>query len=96
MSHATCKLEVILDEVHLTPLLQFLDRHHAPGYTVIPRVRGKGQRGEQLNDDLTNVFANCYVLVVAEDAWVDHVRPALRKLLAEYGGMCVVSPCQWL
>ena len=93
---AVKRIEMIIDASHTPLLIRALKAADAPGYTLVRDVQAAGDRGERGGDVLTNVFRNCYLIVAAPPDKVEAILDAVRPLLEQYGGMCLVSDAQWL
>lgn len=85
------RIEIITVSVELNRLKQVLQGLGVPGYTVLPRAEGWGNRGERAGDDLTGVSGNCYVLVACDEELAMQVAEAVRPILRRLGGICLVS-----
>jgi nitrogen regulatory protein PII len=90
------RVEIITDAVELKELCVALDAQGVSGYTVIHDVTGNGHRGERAGDALTNVFKNCLVIAVCEEAMIPNIVEAIRPILKRFGGVCLVSDAQWV
>ena len=93
-----CKrIEIIIEETlarHMAERLQELD---APGYTMIPRARGAGDRGLMRGDDPTGAASNCVFIVACEDEeTVDRIVEGVRAFLTRRGGVCLVTDAFWV
>jgi hypothetical protein len=88
-----CKrIEIVIDQPHASRLVQRLEELHAPGYTLIPRASGSGDRGERRGDDPTGTETNCVFIIACEDdALAQRIVDGLRPLLTRIGGLCLVS-----
>lgn len=94
----TCKRIEIVIEKSMVPGLTALIKHHGlDGYTLVPDVRGSGDRGMRRADELSGESSNCLVLIACDDqALVDALLEGVRPLLVRAGGICLVSDAQWL
>ncbi len=90
------RIEIIIDESHARFVTNLLDQRSISGYSVIRNVTGKGDRGVRDGDGLTTVFDNVYILIACDPGQVELLQPDLRKLLRDYGGVCLVSDAHWL
>ena len=90
------RLEIVVDTLHLTRVIERLREAGASGYTVLPNVAGYGDRGDQRADDVSGVSTNAYILVAVSIEHTETVLAAMRPLLQSYGGICLVSDCHWL
>ncbi len=90
------RLEIVVDTLHLGRLLTKLRDAGATGYTVLPNASGFGDRGDQRADDVSGVSTNSLVLLAVPLDSAPVVIEAARAALRKYGGICLVSDCQWL
>ena len=90
------RLDIVVDTLHLSRLLTKLRQAGATGYTVMPNASGFGDRGDQRADDVSGVSTNACVMLAVPLERAPQVIEAARVALRKYGGVCVVSDCQWL
>lgn len=90
------KLEIILDAPEEKSVTSVLDRIGVSGYTIIRNVAGKGGRGIQRGDELTDVFSNVLIMTACTPAEADKAVEQLRPLLRRVGGLCLVSEASML
>src|SRR4028118_1074799 len=93
---AVKRIEIITDTLEMKEVCAVLEAHGLSGYTVIKDVIGKGDRGHQSGDDLTDVFKNSYLLTTCAPGQVEEIVEALRPLLKKRGGVCLISDAQWV
>lgn len=93
---AVKRIEIVIDQQLLKRVTEILDNAGAEGYTVVNEVAGKGERGMRRGDALADVFTNCYILVACTPDMANAIVEALRPLLKQAGGMCLVSDAQWV
>ncbi|MCB1701517.1 MAG: transcriptional regulator [Pseudomonadales bacterium] len=93
-----CKrIEIVIEAPLAHRLTERLRQLGAPGFTLVPDVRGAGDRGERRADELSGDSSNCLILIACDDqATVDSILEAVRPLLSRSGGICLVSDAQWL
>ena len=85
------RIEIVIDSPHLSRLLDALNRAGTPGYTILQPAHGRGDRGSRLGDDVSAALDNAYVLVACNAAQAEKLVDAVRPLLHEAGGLCLVS-----
>jgi nitrogen regulatory protein PII len=91
------RIEIVIETPLAPKLTEILQRAGAPGYTLIPDVRGSGDRGVRRADELSGDSSNCMVIVACDDdPTIERILEAVRPLLARSGGMCLISEAQWL
>ncbi len=90
------KVEVVIDSIYLSRVLDVLEKAGVSGYTVIKDALGKGERGIMAGDELTDVFKNSYVFTVCSEEVAYKITEEVRPLLKKVGGACLVSDVLWL
>ena len=91
------RIEIVIEEPMAPELVRILKELHVPGYTVIPRAGGSGDRGIRRGDELAGDSSNCVFIIACEDAaLVGRITEGIRPLLSRSGGICLVSECQSL
>lgn len=93
-----CKrIEIVIEAPQAQRLTEVLKKLGAAGYTLIPDVRGSGDRGERRADELSGDSSNCLIMIACDDqATVDTIMEAVRPILSRSGGVCLVSDAHWL
>lgn len=88
-----CKrIEIVIEAQLARRLAGCLDEAQAPGYTLIPRASGRGDRGRRRGDEPTGTDTNCVFIIACEDQnAVSRIVEAVRPLLSRFGGVCLVS-----
>lgn len=90
------RIEIVVDEEALGDLLELCRTAGVRGYTFIKHAGGLGSRGERLPDDYALEEKNAVVILACEEQQAERVVTALRPRLKEWGGMCLVSDCDWV
>lgn len=90
------KVEIICDSVEVKNVLEILESTGIVGYTIVPDVIGKGERGIRRGDDITGVFKNSMIITVCDAALIPAVVEAIRPVLKRFGGVCLVSDAQYV
>jgi len=93
-----CKrIEIIIEQAWSRRMAEQLQALGAPGYTLIPRARGSGDRGLRRGDDVTGASTNCVFVVACDDEeTVTAIVDGVRALLSRSGGVCLVSDAFWV
>jgi hypothetical protein len=93
-----CKrIEIVIEKSMVPALTAVIRNHGLDGYTLIPEVRGSGDRGVRRADELSGESSNCLVLIACdEELLTDALLESVRSLLVRVGGICLVSDAQWL
>lgn len=91
------RIEIVIEEPLAPQLIALFKKLQVPGYTLIPRVGGNGDRGVRRGDELAGDSTNCVFLIICEDSgMVERITGAIGPLLSRYGGVCAVSACEVL
>ncbi len=90
------KVEIIIESVYLNRLLEFFNKNNVIGYTVIKDIQGSGGHGLKLNDDVTDVFTNCYLFVVFDEEKLNEINEKLIAFLRRYKAKCILTDIMWL
>lgn len=88
------RIEVILPKGEASDLIDTLEATRISGYTLIPSVSGRGDRGRTVAA-LGNLD-NSYLLVACEAEQLNDIVESIRPYLRQYGGICLVSDAQWV
>ena len=93
---AVKRIEIIIDTREMREVCHTLEALGVSGYPVIRDVTGRGDRGVQSGDELTDVFKNSLLLTACPAEAVPEIIAAIRPLLQHRGGVCLVSDAQWV
>ena len=66
--HRKKKVEIIVEAARARAIVEMIEAAGAKGYTVVPNVSGKGNRGVRDDGHLTDVFRNVQIVVIAAEA----------------------------
>ena len=89
--HHKKKIEMIVDAACLPQLLKMCERVGAKGYTVIPNVSGKGNRGVRGSSDIFDIFRNVLIIVIATEEIAARIVAESQLLLQHYAGIIYTS-----
>ncbi len=90
------RLEIVIDEEKLEELIAILNEVGVRGYTFIKQAGGLGSRGTRRPDDIFFEQTNAMFILACEEKQAERLVTALRPRLKEFGGMCLVSDCEWV
>ncbi len=90
------RIEIVIDEDSLEDLLGLCRSAGVRGYTFMKHAGGLGSRGERLPDAYVLEEKNAVVILACEEKQAERVITALRPKLKDFGGMCLVSDCEWV
>ena len=89
------KIEIIADSIELRRTLRTLEETmDISGYTVIQDTLGMGEIGARLDDELTDVIKNSYVMFVCQEEQAEEILENMQPLLDRFGGVCLMSDVQ--
>jgi hypothetical protein len=89
------RLDLIVSERELEPVLQAIDQAGCSGYTVMRHVTGRGPRGAVSdNMEFSGLGANAHVIVFCPADLLGPLRTSLQPLLNYYGGVGFVSEAE--
>lgn len=90
------RIEIIIDSGRLEELINLLIETGTRGYTVIKKVSGLGSRGTRDPNDILWDEGNAVVILACQEDQVAKIMEGLRPKLKKYGGMCLISECEWV
>ncbi len=91
------RIEIVIEEALTRRVAKLLDELEAPGYTLVPRASGRGDRGVRRGDDPTGTMSNSMFIVACDDPEiVERIVAGLRPLLTRFGGVCLLSEARWV
>ncbi len=85
------RIEIVTDGLEMREVIALLGEIGVSGYTLIPRVEGRGGRGWQGGDQLTDAFANSAVMTACDPVTAERIVSRIRPLLKRHGGICLLS-----
>jgi len=89
------RVELVLHQNIVEDIAKKLDEIGTTGYTVIPDVLGRGERGLRSGIGLGALQYN-YFLLSCDASETEKIVDIVRPYLKRYGGMCLVSDAQWV
>jgi nitrogen regulatory protein PII len=81
------RLDIVIEETGLRPLLEALERAGASGYSVVDAVSGSGRQGRREPDHVAGVMANTIVFVLVRPELADEVVAAAREVVERFTGL---------
>lgn len=85
------KIEIIVEAARSRAVIEMVEKAGARGYTVVPQVSGKGNRGVRDDAHLSDVFRNVMIIVIAAEDISNRIIDQSQALLEHYAGIVVVS-----
>jgi len=93
-----CKrIEIVIEQPLAQRTASLLSDIGVPGYTLIDRASGRGDRGHRRADEITGSSTNCIFIISCDDQnMVEQIVEAIRPVLSVSGGICLVSDAMWV
>lgn len=88
------KVEIVVEASRAKAMIATIERAGAKGYTVVPEVSGKGNRGVRDEAVLSDVFRNVLIVVIAAEEVAARIVEESHSVLEHYAGIVVVSDVQ--
>ena len=89
--HRKKKIEIVVEAACARSVIKMIEDAGAKGYTVVPQVSGKGNRGVRDEAHLSDVFRNMLIIVIAAEQIASQIVERSQVLLENYAGIVVVS-----
>ncbi|MCB1948139.1 P-II family nitrogen regulator [Nitrosomonas sp.] len=90
------RVEIVIDAEKLEGLVSLLMDAGVRGYTVLKKAGGLGSRGTRSPDDVLWEEENAVVILACKEDQANKIVDALRPKLKDFGGMCLLSDCEWV
>jgi PII-like signaling protein len=90
------RLEIFASEIDAEEIGRILQKCGAKGYTIFPQLAGWGDRGRQHGDEVSFASYNVCIVCLGDETMVCAAVEKLLPLLALRGGLCAVSPAQYI
>lgn len=85
------RIEIIVEAARARAIIEMIESVGAKGYTLVPEVSGKGNRGVRNDAHLSDVFRNVMIIVIAAKEIASKIVEQSQGLLENYAGIVVVS-----
>lgn len=89
--HRKKKIEIVVEAARARAITEMIEDAGAKGYTVVPDVSGKGNRGLRDEAHLSDVFRNKLIIVIAAEEIAERIVEQSQALLENYAGIVMVS-----
>ncbi len=91
------RVEIVIEQQLASRMADLLVSLGVPGYTLIPNVAGRGDRGLRRADEPTGTSTNSMFIIALDDFdLIDKIVEEIRPILSRSGGICLVSDAQWV
>lgn len=91
MEQKVKKIEIIIDYLEKSHLINQLEKGGINNYTVIKEAQGSGNRGLRLGEGLSGEFSNSYIIIACKEEEVQKIIEIVNPWLKKFGGMMLVS-----
>lgn len=85
------KIEIVVEAARARAIIEMIETVGAKGYTIVPDVSGRGNRGVRDEAHLSDVFRNMLIIVIAAEEIANRIIEQSQPLLEDYAGIVVVS-----
>jgi nitrogen regulatory protein PII len=89
--HKKKRVEIVVESARAPRILEMIEEAGAAGYTVVPKVSGKGNRGVRDEAHVSDVFRNVMIIVIARPEVASLIVERSQPLLEHYAGIVYVS-----
>lgn len=93
---AVKRIELIVHQPQVRAVVTILQQTGHNGYTLIEGVKGRGERGDQDAEGLTDSFKNAIFILAIPEEESAILLEKFRVLIKKSGGVCLVSDAHWL
>jgi nitrogen regulatory protein PII len=90
------RVEIVIEAIEQNNLIKVLNQVGVEGYTIYHHVGGQGERGERAGSAFGEKFENVAFVIACNENTLDKLIAAVRPILKNYGGICLVSDAQWV
>ncbi len=92
---AVKRIEMVMHKHVIEEIEEKLNENKVSGYTIIPDVLGRGERGLHSSISL-GALQYYYLLLSCDEKDVEMIVDIVNPYLNSYGGMCLVSDASWV
>lgn len=85
------KIEIVVEAARASAIIEMIESAGAKGYSIVPNVSGKGNRGVRDEGHISDVFRNVLIVVIVDDDLVNRIVEQSQDLLENYAGIVVIS-----
>ncbi len=89
--HRKKRIDIVVEAVRARAIIEMIEAVGAKGYTIVPDVSGRGNRGVRDEAHLSDVFRNMLIIVIAAEEIANLIVEQSQPLLENYAGIVVVS-----
>ncbi len=85
------RIDIVVEAARARAIIEMIEAVGAKGYTIVPDVSGRGNRGVRDEGHLSDVFRNMLIIVIAAEEIANRIVEQSQPLLENYAGIVVVS-----
>lgn len=85
------RVEIVVEAARGRAIIDMVETVGAKGYTIVPDVSGRGNRGIRGDAHLSDVFRNMLIIIIASEEVALEIVEKAQPLLENYAGIVVVS-----
>ena len=85
------KIEIIVEKMFADALIETIEAAGAKGYTLLPKISGKGSRGVRNGNQISDVFSNVMIIVIATEDVALRIIENSQEFLEDVAGIVLVS-----
>ncbi|MEI6240125.1 MAG: hypothetical protein WCR51_07030 [Planctomycetia bacterium] len=90
------RIEIITGPIEFRSLVDVLEASGVTGYAVMRNVLGKGDQKVDSWDSLSSEVENLLVVTTVPENRLMPLVEAIRPVLRQFGGTCLVSDAMWV
>lgn len=88
------RIDIVVEAARARAIIEMIEVVGAKGYTIVPNVSGRGNRGIRDEAHLSDVFRNVLIIVIAAEEIANQIVEQSQPLLEDYAGIVVVCDVQ--
>jgi|GEM_PF-1101859 nitrogen regulatory protein PII len=85
------KLEIVTNKSSIERIIEILNKTQISGYSLFEHVKGMGERGLMMDDELTGAFENVYLFTLCDEQKAMEIAEKIMPVIEKYGGLCILS-----
>lgn len=80
------RIDIVVEAARARAIIEMIEAVGAKGYTILPDVSGRGNRGVRDEGHLSGVFRNMLIVVIAAEEIANRIVEQSQPLLENYAG----------
>ncbi len=90
------RIELVIEAHEKNNVIKALKDANVHAFTIYKHVGGYGERGQREENVFGDMFENVTFVIACKNDQLESLLEALRPMLKQYGGMCLISDAKWL